>query len=631
MYREEDYITTDKFLWWSKSFPETSLSYYKHDFLFTHGNWRNQQVTPCVNKKSRVVLVGHSDFSMTDEIALRIKEETNCEFIFSINNMSTLEWVKPLPLGLTNCTLESDIHPVFGDVRMMNALSDYSPVIHNQVYWNCSIHTAPHIRQPIYNYMCKLPFVTVGKTENTLEGRKQFLKDIKQHRFVVCPEGNGVDTHRLWETLYCGRIPIVKRSNAHSLLKELPICWVDDWTEVTLEWLESEYKRITTNFSMDKKIEMCTMNWWKKYIVNTCSIYESIKKPIRLFNLDLHISVIADLTHNLKHLYGEQFEITNWSISGHSWVFKNESKKTLHITADNWRNITQMQIDSFINEYREMLSEYDGYIVTHTPVFVLLYESFRKPIILINSCRYDQPFCWNPNDELLSRLNKTMVRLQQQKLLIAISNNRADQEYLFKGSGVVSHYIPSLCEYTNATYTPSTEKQNGIMISNEHITPPTAIPKSSLGRFKWKELYTYPFFIHIPYEISTMTMFEQYSAGCPLLFPTPRLLLELLSTNSIHFYGPYSNRTPMCSPLLEECLSSKERMLWWIKRADYYDQSNFYGCTYFDTFDELLKITSSFTDRYKKERDFFITKRRIKVLGDLDSCITKQFPVYRIN
>ena len=41
--------------------------------------------------------------------------------------------------------------------------------------------------------------------------------------------------------------------------------------------------------------------------------------------------------------------------------------------------------------------EYDGFVVTHSPVLCRLFERFNKPIILVNSCRYDQPYCHNHN------------------------------------------------------------------------------------------------------------------------------------------------------------------------------------------------------------------------------------------
>jgi hypothetical protein len=52
--------------------------------------------------------------------------------------------------------------------------------------------------------------------------------------------------------------------------------------------------------------------------------------------------------------------------------------------------------------YWAILSKYDGFIVTHTPVFARLFERFEKPVILVNSCRYDQPFMYNGNTSFKS-------------------------------------------------------------------------------------------------------------------------------------------------------------------------------------------------------------------------------------
>jgi hypothetical protein len=50
---------------------------------------------------------------------------------------------------------------------------------------------------------------------------------------------------------------------------------------------------------------------------------------------------------------------------------------------------------------RAELKKYDGFIVTHSPVFVRFFESLGKPVILINSCRYDTPFCWNGDNKVV--------------------------------------------------------------------------------------------------------------------------------------------------------------------------------------------------------------------------------------
>jgi hypothetical protein len=101
---------------------------------------------------------------------------------------------------------------------------------------------------------------------------------------------------------------------------------------------------------------------------------------IKIFNLDLHISVIKDIQYILKDLYEDNVEVINWSISGHSWVFKENSVTPDIINSNTWKNINIEMINQFVHKYKDFLSTFDGFIVTHTPVFCLLYETFNKPI-----------------------------------------------------------------------------------------------------------------------------------------------------------------------------------------------------------------------------------------------------------
>ena len=39
---------------------------------------------------------------------------------------------------------------------------------------------------------------------------EEYERDLLTSNFVLCPEGNGIDTHRVWEALYSGSIPIVR-------------------------------------------------------------------------------------------------------------------------------------------------------------------------------------------------------------------------------------------------------------------------------------------------------------------------------------------------------------------------------------------------------------------------------------
>jgi hypothetical protein len=54
----------------------------------------------------------------------------------------------------------------------------------------------------------------------------------RQFRFIAAPRGNGIDTHRFWETLYRGSVPIVKKSTWSDNLAYLgiPFVGIEDWS-----------------------------------------------------------------------------------------------------------------------------------------------------------------------------------------------------------------------------------------------------------------------------------------------------------------------------------------------------------------------------------------------------------------
>ena len=53
------------------------------------------------------------------------------------------------------------------------------------------------------------------------------------YSFELCPEGNGLDTHRFYEALLLNTIPIVKRNSLESMYIKFPCVIVDDWNEIT--------------------------------------------------------------------------------------------------------------------------------------------------------------------------------------------------------------------------------------------------------------------------------------------------------------------------------------------------------------------------------------------------------------
>lgn len=69
-----------------------------------------------------------------------------------------------------------------------------------------------------------------------------YLTYLRGFLFCICPEGNGIDCHRLWECYYCGVVPILKRCVFTSYLEAagLPCLLVNKWEDVEPAQLTKE-------------------------------------------------------------------------------------------------------------------------------------------------------------------------------------------------------------------------------------------------------------------------------------------------------------------------------------------------------------------------------------------------------
>jgi len=68
---------------------------------------------------------------------------------------------------------------------------------------------------------------------------EEFMNEINKYKFVLAPRGAGVDTHRFWEALLMGSIPIVETSNLDSLYNQFPCIIVKSFREINEVLLNS--------------------------------------------------------------------------------------------------------------------------------------------------------------------------------------------------------------------------------------------------------------------------------------------------------------------------------------------------------------------------------------------------------
>lgn len=253
MWTKDDIITSDRIL---AAFP---TNYHKMDVFYSGGRpilWRGRSVRYPPQTETLIV-TGHSDFPIVDGLL-----DLYPRAVWWGTNVQTSR-AHGIPLGITNATTETERHPIYGNLESMVSVAQEPRVIRNLVYMNFVVETYPTERQRVWDRFSPVPWVTVGTPVPTQEGRETFLREIRNHSYVLCPRGNGVDTHRLWETLYMGSIPIVLWDSAHAGWTDLPILFVNSWDEVTEERLRAELPRFQTTQWNRQKLRV---GYWINHI-----------------------------------------------------------------------------------------------------------------------------------------------------------------------------------------------------------------------------------------------------------------------------------------------------------------------------------------------------------------------------
>ncbi len=297
---------------------------------------------------------------------------------------------------------------------------------------------------------------------------------------------------------------------------------------------------------------------------------------MKFFNIDCHISVIADITKIFTDL---GHTVDSWSLSGHRWVFGLGDSPSSVITSGNWQNIDEKMVEDFYQAHHKELDKYDAFVCAYPPCFLKLFEKFNKPIIVVAATRYDHPFTNDPK-----RLVWLEDSLNNNQNLILVANNEFDKAYCEHFLKREWEWIPSLCHYTNAKHNPTIDKK--VLFSKMYVesSDGRSLHQSQLGKYTWEGLYSYEGIVHLPYNVSTMSIFEQSEAGVPLMFPSLDLALDLLGQGFPLF----------CEIVFPNRLPNRQRDIFltreWLSKSDFYNGTvNCDHATSIDDFSRQIK------------------------------------------
>jgi len=183
------------------------------------------------------------------------KVPKNLKVLYCQNCLVKDKRLQPIPIGLERVRWSSTKRPEIQKAMVCKKQS-MCFVCH-------SVSTNPKERKEPYEIFKEASWVTLMDGKNGVDF-KRYITNMANHIFVISPDGNGSDTHRTWEALCVGTIPIVKnRVWAKCLAKIFPMVLVDSWKQVTYQFLEREMVRLRPKMNYQKYLGM---KFWEDLI-----------------------------------------------------------------------------------------------------------------------------------------------------------------------------------------------------------------------------------------------------------------------------------------------------------------------------------------------------------------------------
>ena len=232
------------------------------DIIFTHtGNLDNLFfLLRNINKDFNLTLITHQSDQIINE-KMYSKKPLCIKTWFALNVDFDDPNLIPLPLGVANeYSYKKNI--VMSSNNNKLKISTYQKD-KLTVYLNFNVTTNYLERQWIKDFFDNKKWVEIEDNPIEIE---EYRKKVIDSTFVMCPPGNGTETHRMWEALFLGSIPIVKNHITYKNIQDLPVFFVDDFKEVSEDSLNKFLKSLTKK--PDLNLDKLSILYWHQEIQN---------------------------------------------------------------------------------------------------------------------------------------------------------------------------------------------------------------------------------------------------------------------------------------------------------------------------------------------------------------------------
>jgi len=217
-----------------KHMPLTSVpeSWNNPQLLFCHGHCIYGFRRILERIQNEFILVTHnSDQNITSEY-IDILENPKLRFWHAQNVLINHPKLGGIPIGIANSMWGH------GDVTAVGRVIATPISKTKDFYFYFSVGTNAAARS-----LCKNTLENKGlRFDSGAPNFESYLRHLASHKYAICPPGNGIDSHRIWEVMYLGVIPICLRSVfTEKVNRRFPIILLDSWDNFDAEGLLKTY------------------------------------------------------------------------------------------------------------------------------------------------------------------------------------------------------------------------------------------------------------------------------------------------------------------------------------------------------------------------------------------------------
>jgi len=206
------------------------------------------------NFKNIKLITHQTDIEITEKL-FKLKPKCISQWYSTNVNFDDKSLI-PIPLGVGNNFQNNQINSST-KIKSLN-VSDIN--LTTDLYLNFKTSTNFSERLNLYEYFSEKSFTTIDEPNLSLD---KYIDALKKSSFVLSPWGNGIDTHRIWESLYLGKIPITKFHKNFSIFSTLPIMFVDNYFQISEDMLNNFITKFSSN---SYSLEMLDIGYWRKKI-----------------------------------------------------------------------------------------------------------------------------------------------------------------------------------------------------------------------------------------------------------------------------------------------------------------------------------------------------------------------------